>query len=82
VFEPQHTFAHKMEMTGCPETGVGADNGARGVWWPPSHLKPAHIRWHKALFHLELGQYGAVLALYDGPMRASASPVAGLAAVG
>ena len=52
------------------------------LWSTPRPLKPAHICWHKALFHLELGQYGAVLERYDGPMRASASPVAGLAAVG
>jgi hypothetical protein len=35
-----------------------------------------HIWWHKALFHLELGQYQAALALYDGPIRASQRPVA------
>ena len=62
-----------MEMTGCPEDGVGVDDGARGVAVTSGHLN---------LFHLELGQYGAVLERYDGPMRASASPVAGLAAVG
>src|SRR4029077_14968663 len=27
--------------------------------------------WHKALFHLELGQYDEALHLYDGPMRAT-----------
>ena len=42
----------------------------------PRPLKPAHICWHKALFHLELGQYDAALALYDGPMRATQRPVA------
>jgi hypothetical protein len=36
------------------------DGGARGA----------------ALFHLELGQYEAALALYDGPLRATQRPVA------
>jgi hypothetical protein len=52
------------------------DDGARGVV-VTGHLNPVHIRWHKALFDLELGRYGAALALYDGPMRATASPCGG-----
>ena len=64
------------------KTGWGRVTAREALWSTPGPLKPAHIRWHKALFHLELGQYGAVLERYDGPMRASASPVAGLAAVG
>ena len=39
-------------------------------------MNQVHIWWHKALFHLELGQYEAALALYDGPMRATQRPVA------
>jgi hypothetical protein len=65
-----------MEMTGCPEDGVGVDDGARGVVVTPGHLNPVHIRWHKALFDLELGQYGAALALFDGRC-ATASPCGG-----
>ena len=70
-----------MEMTGCPEDGVGVDDGARGVVVTPGHVNPVHIRWHKALFHIELGQYGAALALYDGRCARWHHPVAGLAAV-
>jgi hypothetical protein len=62
------------KMTARREDGVGVDDGARGVAVTPGHLNPVHIRWHKALFHLELGQYGAALALYDGPIRAMTSP--------
>src|SRR5262249_16356190 len=32
--------------------------------------------WHRALFHIELGQYDAALALYDGPIRATQRPIA------
>jgi tetratricopeptide (TPR) repeat protein len=38
-------------------------------------LNQVHIWWHKALFHLELGQYEAALALYDGPIRATQRPL-------
>src|SRR5713101_7925654 len=46
------------------------------LWSTPDHMNQVHIWWHKALFHLELGQYEAALALYDGPMRATQRPVA------
>ena len=46
------------------------------LWSSPSHPNQVHIWWHKALFHLELGQYDAALALYDGPLRATQRPVA------
>jgi hypothetical protein len=46
------------------------------LWSSPGHMNQVHIWWHKALFHLELGQYEAALALYDGPMRATQRPVA------
>jgi hypothetical protein len=39
-------------------------------------MNQVHIWWHRALFFLELGQYEAALALYDGPIRATQRPVA------
>src|ERR1700732_3935467 len=42
------------------------------LWSTPRHMNQVHIWWHKALFHLELGQYDAALALYDGPMHDAA----------
>ena len=32
-----------------------------------------HNWWHRALYHLELGEIDTVLALYDGPIRATRS---------
>ena len=75
-FWPHHTVAHVMEMTGRPEDGLGWMAAREPLWSTPSHLNQVHIWWHKALFHLELGQYEAALALYDGPMRATQRPVA------
>ena len=75
-FWPHHTVAHVMEMTGRPEDGLRWMAAREPLWSTPSHLNQVHIWWHKALFHLELGQYEAALALYDGPMRATQRPVA------
>jgi tetratricopeptide (TPR) repeat protein len=75
-FWPHHTVAHVMEMTGRPEDGLGWMAAREPLWSTPGHMNQVHIWWHKALFHLELGQYDAALALYDGPMRATQRPVA------
>jgi tetratricopeptide (TPR) repeat protein len=75
-FWPHHTVAHVMEMTGRPEDGLGWMAAREKLWSGPGHMNEVHIWWHKALFHLELGQYDAALALYDGPMRATQRPVA------
>ena len=75
-FWPHHTVAHVMEMTGRPEDGLGWMAAREALWSTPGHMNQVHIWWHKALFHLELGQYDAALALYDGPMRTTQRPVA------
>jgi len=75
-FWPHHTVSHVMEMTGRPEDGLGWMAAREALWSTPGHLNQVHIWWHKALFHLELGQYEAALALYDGPLRATQRPVA------
>jgi tetratricopeptide (TPR) repeat protein len=75
-FWPHHTVAHVMEMTGRPEDGLGWMAAREALWSTPGHMNQVHIWWHKALFHLELGQYDEALALYDGPMRTTQRPVA------
>jgi len=74
-FWPHHTVAHVMEMTGRPEDGLGWMAAREALWSTPSHPNQVHIWWHKALFHIELGQYDAALALYDGPIRATQRPL-------
>ena len=68
-FWPHHTVAHVMEMTGRPEDGLGWMEAREPLWSTPDHPNQVHIWWHKALFHIEPGQYEAALALYDGPLR-------------
>ena len=75
-FWPHHTVAHVMEMTGRPEDGLGWMAAREALWSSPGHMNQVHIWWHKALFHLELGQHDAALAIYDGPIRATQRPVA------
>jgi tetratricopeptide (TPR) repeat protein len=70
-FWPHHTVAHVMEMTGRPEDGLGWMAAREALWSGPGHLNQVHIWWHKALFHLELGQYKEALGLCDGPIRAT-----------
>jgi tetratricopeptide (TPR) repeat protein len=74
-FWPHHTVAHVMEMTGRPEDGLGWMAAREALWSTPGHMNQVHIWWHKSLFHLELGQYEAALALYDGPIRATQRPL-------
>ncbi len=75
-FWPHHTVAHVMEMTGRPEDGLSWMAAREALWATPDNMNQVHIWWHKALFHLELGQYDAALALYDGPIRTTQRPVA------
>jgi tetratricopeptide (TPR) repeat protein len=75
-FWPHHTVAHVMEMTGRPEDGLQWMAAREAQWSTPDHMNQVHIWWHKSLFHLELGEYDAALALYDRPMRATQRPVA------
>jgi hypothetical protein len=65
-----------MEMTGRPEDGLQWMAAREAQWSTPDHMNQVHIWWHKSLFHLELGEYDAALALYDRPMRATQRPVA------
>lgn len=74
-FWPHHTVAHVMEMTGRPEDGLGWMSAREPLWSTPEHMNQVHIWWHKALFHVELGQYAAALALYDGPIRTTQRPL-------
>jgi hypothetical protein len=75
-FWPHHTVAHVMEMTGRPEDGLGWMSAREALWSTPAHANQVHVWWHKALFHLELGQYEAALAICDGPIGATQRPLA------
>lgn len=64
----RHSVAHVMEMTGRAREGARWLADGRESWSHCNNLA-FHLSWHEALFHLELGQYGAALDLYDHDVR-------------
>jgi hypothetical protein len=74
-FWPHHTVSHVMEMTGRPEDGLGWMSAREPYWAAPDNITRVHIWWHKSLFHVELGQYDAALAVYDGPILETLRPL-------
>lgn len=64
-----HAVAHVMEMQGRAEDGIGWMSAREPHWSDEDNFFQVHNWWHRALFHLDLEQTDAVLALYDGPIR-------------
>jgi hypothetical protein len=71
-----HAVAHVMEMQGRAEDGLGWMAAREPHWSGDDNFFKVHNWWHKALYHLDLGQGEAVMALYDGEIRAGRSQVA------
>lgn len=71
-----HAVAHVMEMQGRSEDGIGWMAARAPYWADDANFFKVHNWWHKALYHLDLGQISDVLALYDGPIRKDRSVVA------
>ncbi len=71
-----HAVAHVMEMQGRPQDGIGWMIAREPHWSGDDNFFQVHNWWHRALWHLELGQIDEVLALYDGPIRQGRSMVA------
>lgn len=72
---PHHAVSHVLEMTGRPAEGLKWMAEREPLWSGKENSNRVHIHWHKALFHVELGEYAAALALLDGPIRATLRPV-------
>jgi tetratricopeptide (TPR) repeat protein len=66
-----HAGAHVMEMTGLIAEGIDWLE-SREQDWAPDNAFAFHNWWHLALFHLDSGQVGKVLALYDRQIAAPA----------
>jgi hypothetical protein len=71
-----HAVAHVMEMQGRAEDGIGWMIAREQHWDGEDNFFKVHNWWHRALFHLDIGQIDAALALYDGPVREAKSKVA------
>lgn len=70
-----HAVAHVMEMQGRAQDGIGWMTAREPFWSGDDNLFKGHNWWHLALCHLDLGQTGEALALYDGPIRQAQSAV-------
>ena len=62
-----------MEMQGRAEDGIGWMIAREPHWSGDDNFFKVHNWWHRALYHLDLGQADEVLALYDGPIRGRAA---------
>jgi hypothetical protein len=71
-----HAVAHVMEMQGRAEDGIGWMIARQPHWAADDAFFQVHNWWHRALYHLDLGQGEEALQLYDGPVRGSRSIVA------
>lgn len=70
----QHAVAHVMEMQCRQADGIAWMRSDPDAWSTDSFFK-VHLWWHLALYHLELGEIDAVLALFDGPIHGDRSTV-------
>jgi tetratricopeptide (TPR) repeat protein len=64
-----HAVAHVYDMSARPDLGIAliADNCAA---WDHCNNFRYHVWWHKALLHLDRGEFDVALALYDQEIRA------------
>ncbi len=65
-----HAVAHVLEMQGRAREGIHWIEREEANWAGKVHNFANHVWWHKALYHLELGEHDAVLDLYDNAFRA------------
>lgn len=70
----QHAVAHVFEMQSRQEEGI-AWMCANPAGWAADSFFQVHNWWHLALYHYDLGDYNAVLALFDNEMGAGRSGV-------
>ena len=66
-----HALAHVFEMEGSQRDGVDFLTASAGDW--SGSFFAVHNWWHRALYHLELGETDEALRLCDSPIRASRS---------
>ncbi len=63
-----HAVAHVHDMLADASGGLKWLTGREHAWAHCNNFR-YHVWWHKALMHLDLGQYDAALDLYDTEIR-------------
>lgn len=64
-----HAVAHVHDMTGRARDGLDWLSGREASWSHCNNFR-FHVWWHRALMHLDLGEYDIALAHYDADIRA------------
>ena len=64
-----HAVAHVFDTTGRSQAGLDWLTGREASWAHCNNFR-FHVWWHRALMHLDLGDYDTALALYDADIRA------------
>jgi tetratricopeptide (TPR) repeat protein len=64
-----HAVAHVHDNTGRARDGLTWLSGREASWAHCNNFR-FHVWWHRALMHLDLGEYDVALALYDADIRA------------
>ncbi|WP_217352312.1 tetratricopeptide repeat protein [Ruegeria sp. HKCCA6707] len=72
----QHAVAHVLEMQGRAEDGIAWMASREPHWSGNDNFFKVHNWWHKALYHLDLGQADEAINLYDARIRDGKSEVA------
>lgn len=75
AYWPHHAVSHVLEMTGRPQQGISWMDDRKAYWSDAQCNNRVHIWWHKALFHIELGQFDEALAIYDDEILPVMRPV-------
>ena len=68
-----HAGAHIMEMLGRHREGIGWISANETHWASGTNNFRFHVWWHRALYHLELGDHATVLDLHDREIRAEST---------
>lgn len=63
-----HAVSHVHEMRGDTAAGIAWLEGGRSAWSRCNNFA-FHMAWHLALLHLERGDHGQVLKIYDEEVR-------------
>jgi len=64
-----HAVAHVYDNTNRARAGLEWLSGREASWAHCNNFR-YHVWWHRALMHLDLGEYDIALALYDADVRA------------
>ncbi len=63
-----HAVAHVHDMRAEPDAGITLIEDHKSAWDGSNNFR-YHVWWHKALLHLDRGEFDIALALYDSHIR-------------